>query len=69
MNQPNFTEMTKPELRAYVLQHRNDDAAFYALADRISADPNLRQLKPGERLEDVLPEILRLRKEPGERPE
>jgi hypothetical protein len=69
MNQPNFTEMTKPELRAYVLQHRNDQDAFYALADRISSDPNLRQLKPGERLEDVHPEIIRLRKEHGDWPE
>jgi hypothetical protein len=35
MNQPNFDRMTTPELRAYVLSNRKDDAAFYALSDRI----------------------------------
>jgi hypothetical protein len=58
MKAPNFVEMSKAELRAYVLENRSDQDAFYALADRISADPNLRRLQPGERLEDVLPEIL-----------
>jgi hypothetical protein len=58
MNEPNFVKMSKAELRTYVLEHRSDQDAFYALADRISADPNLRRLQPGERLEDVLPEIL-----------
>jgi hypothetical protein len=58
MKTPNFIAMSKAELRAYVLENRSDQDAFYALADRISADPNLRRLQPGERLEDVLPEIL-----------
>lgn len=49
--------MTTPELRAYVLQHRDDDEAFYALSDRIRE--NGKPLK----LED-LPELIR-RKEQG----
>lgn len=32
---PNFQRMTKKELRAYVLAHRDDDEAFYALVDKI----------------------------------
>ncbi|MBC6475800.1 MAG: hypothetical protein GDA48_25790 [Hormoscilla sp. GM102CHS1] len=32
---PNFQTMTKKELRAYVLAHRDDDEAFYAYVDNI----------------------------------
>jgi hypothetical protein len=35
MNQPNFEQMTTPELRSYVLSNRKDEAAFHALSDRI----------------------------------
>lgn len=35
---PDFDFMSKAELRAYVLSHRNDDEAFYKLADRYEAD-------------------------------
>jgi mannitol-1-phosphate/altronate dehydrogenase len=34
-----FTNMTISELRSYVLQHRSDRAAFYALMDRLNANP------------------------------
>ncbi len=34
---PDFDTMSIPELRAYLLSHRNDDAAFYKLADRLEA--------------------------------
>lgn len=30
--------MSKAELKAYVLAHRNDDEAFYKLVDRYKAD-------------------------------
>lgn len=35
---PDFDKMSKAELRAYVLTHRDDDEAFYKLADRYEAD-------------------------------
>lgn len=35
---PDFDSMSKAELRAYVLSHRNDDEAFYTLVDRYKAD-------------------------------
>lgn len=35
MNKPNFQAMNKKELRAYVLTHREDNEAFYALVDKL----------------------------------
>jgi hypothetical protein len=36
---PNFMTMNTSELRAYVLEHRDDQDAFYALMDRLNANP------------------------------
>jgi hypothetical protein len=38
MTKPDFKMMSKAELRAYVLQHPNDEEAFYELSDRIKAN-------------------------------
>lgn len=38
MRKPNFAAMSIADLRAYVLSHRTDDEAFYALADRIHTE-------------------------------
>lgn len=35
---PDFDAMSKQELRAYVLAHKNDKEAFYTLADRLKED-------------------------------
>ncbi|MEM9276720.1 MAG: hypothetical protein AAGA80_27845 [Cyanobacteria bacterium P01_F01_bin.143] len=35
---PNFTKMTKAELRAYLVSHPNEQEAFYAFVDRFTAD-------------------------------
>jgi hypothetical protein len=43
---PNFNVMTKAELRAYVLNNREDREAFEALADRIYANPNPQWYQP-----------------------
>ncbi|BAZ71370.1 hypothetical protein NIES4106_61670 (plasmid) [Fischerella sp. NIES-4106] len=40
MTKPNFVTMTKSELKHYLLEHRNDTEAFYALMDKINAEPN-----------------------------
>jgi hypothetical protein len=45
---PDFDVMTKAELRAYVLEHREDTEAFEALADRIYANPNPQWYQPEE---------------------
>ncbi|MUG98059.1 hypothetical protein F7734_39415 [Scytonema sp. UIC 10036] len=38
MTKPDFKMMSKAELRAYVLQHPDDEEAFYELSDRIKAN-------------------------------
>ncbi|NJO41696.1 MAG: hypothetical protein HC865_13955 [Cyanobacteria bacterium RU_5_0] len=38
MMKPNFSTMTKSELRAYVVAHPNDKAAFHAFVDRFTAE-------------------------------
>ena len=43
---PDFNVMSKAELRAYVLEHREDTEAFEALADRIYANPNPQWYQP-----------------------
>lgn len=35
MNRPNFQTMSRKELRAYILAHREDNEAFYAFVDRL----------------------------------
>ncbi|MFK0732145.1 MAG: DUF6887 family protein [Gloeotrichia echinulata GP01] len=41
MSKPNFQTMTKQELRAYVLEHRDDQEAFYALTDKLREEPGI----------------------------
>ncbi len=51
IQKPDFQSMSIEELRKYVLEHREDDAAFYELSDRIK--------QHGKPLNiDELPEIL-----------
>jgi hypothetical protein len=38
MTQPNFSSMTRQELRNYILEHRDDDDAIEALINR--GNPN-----------------------------
>jgi hypothetical protein len=39
MTKPNFESMTRKELLAYMLEHRDDDEAFYAYMDKAYAEP------------------------------
>jgi hypothetical protein len=36
--QPNFSTLTRSELRAYVIAHPDDKAAFHAFVDRFTAE-------------------------------
>ncbi|MBW4509711.1 MAG: hypothetical protein KME64_24830 [Scytonematopsis contorta HA4267-MV1] len=40
MMKSDFQEMSMERLRAYVLEHRDDDEAFYVFVDRLQASPN-----------------------------
>ncbi|MBC6434723.1 hypothetical protein FM036_31445 [Nostoc sp. HG1] len=41
MTNANFQAMTKQELRVYVLEHRDDQEAFYALTDKLREEPGI----------------------------
>lgn len=43
---PNFETMSKAELRAYVLEHRDDQEAFYQLIDRLRSESKDRVWNP-----------------------
>lgn len=45
---PNSTAMSRAELRAYVLQHRNNTEAIHALIDRLVVNPNTTTCAPGD---------------------
>ena len=59
---PNFQEMTRQELRTYVLEHRDDKEAFYAYMDKIHAKSNRVKYPPLKSIEDLenYPEIIEL---------
>ena len=40
MSKPNFDAMSKAELRAYVIEHQDDQEAFYTFVDRLTAKPS-----------------------------
>ena len=39
MSKPNFAAMTRKELRAYILEHREDEEAFLIYMDKVTAEP------------------------------
>lgn len=69
-SKPDFAKMEKAELRAYVLAHRDDTEAFYALADRIHAEEGRVKYPLFKSLEDIenYPDLLeKLRRDPSRR--
>lgn len=40
MIKPNFITISKSELKAYLLENRNNTEAFHALMDKLNAEPN-----------------------------
>ena len=62
--------MSRKELKAYVLAHRDDDEAFYAYVDRLHAEGKwvkMPHLKSIEDMENYPEFIEKLRKDPGRR--
>ena len=57
---PNFSEMNLKELRTYMLDHRDDDEAFYAYVDRSKAEGTWVKMPPLKSPEDLdnYPEFL-----------
>lgn len=62
--------MSRQELRAYVLAHRDDDEAFYAYVDKIDEEGTALLCPPLNSIEDMqnYPDFIdKLRKDPGRR--
>ncbi len=56
MSKLKFVKMSKSELKSYLLEHRNDKEAFYALMDKINAEPNQKFYSVDEA--DILQELI-----------
>ena len=56
---PNFQAMNRAELRAYILDHRDDQEAFYVYMDKLATEPVLavHSLSDAEPLTDVIAKL------------
>lgn len=65
---PNFSEMSLKELRNYVIQHPDEDEAFYTFVDRSKAEGNWVKMPPLKSIEDFdnYPEFLEKIRRDGE---
>ena len=50
---PDFSTMTRKELRTYLLAHRDDEAAFFAYVDRSEQEANWVELPPVDSAESL----------------
>jgi hypothetical protein len=50
---PNFQEMSKAELRHYVLTHRSDEEAFQIYVDKVSSEEGRIKYPPLKSIEDI----------------
>lgn len=48
-----FAAMTRRELRAYILQHRDDNEAFYAYMDKSTAEGNWVKRQAIKSIDDI----------------
>jgi hypothetical protein len=53
MSKPDFQAMSRKDLHAYVLAHREDQEAFYAYVDRSHAEATWIEMPPLESVEDL----------------
>jgi hypothetical protein len=62
MTKPNFSAMSKSELKAYLLKNRNDTKAFHALMDKITSEPNqtFYTVEEVEKLQEIIEDKRRL---------
>jgi len=61
---PDFATMTTSELRAYVLEHRDDEEALHAYLDKLHAKKSSSRLyKPEEDVAQAIAEYLKSKKQ------
>jgi hypothetical protein len=46
MSEPDFKTMSRKDLHAYVLAHRDDQEAFYAYVDKLHAEATWIEMAP-----------------------
>ena len=57
---PDFATMNAIELRAYVLEHREDEEALHAYLDKLHVEnPNSRVYRPEDDVAEAIAEYLR----------
>jgi hypothetical protein len=61
---PDFATMTAPQLRTYVLEHRDDEAALQAFLDRRYVEyPSSRVYKAEDNVADAITDYLSSKKQ------
>lgn len=68
MTSSNYHKMNRTELRAYILEHRDDEQAFRAYMDKLADAPvlasgTLADLDNPEKIADIIKRIQKTRKE------
>ncbi|MDV2990901.1 MAG: hypothetical protein N4J56_000555 [Chroococcidiopsis sp. SAG 2025] len=60
MTIPNFQAMTRKELLAYMLEHRDDDEAFRVFMDKVHAEPPTEVYPAPQSIDDLkhFPQLL-----------
>jgi hypothetical protein len=53
MSRTNFQDMSQKDLHRYVLEHRDDQEAFYVYIDKLHAEGNWIEMPAVESLEDL----------------
>lgn len=57
---PDFTTMTATELRAYVLEHRNEEEALHPYLDKLHTEKQNSQVyKPDDNVADAIAKYLK----------
>ena len=54
---PNFSNMSKEELRQYVISHQDDQEAFYQYIDRLKSHPS-HQIYPNSLSPDEIQQVV-----------
>lgn len=61
---PDFATMTTIELRAYVLEHRDDEEALHTYLDKLHAEnPSSRVYKPEDNAAEAIAEYLKAKRQ------
>ena len=68
MTQLNFHEMSRTELRAYILEHRDDEQAFHAYMDKLGTEPvlatgTIADLEDATRFSELLERVKKTKQE------